>query len=439
MKKTTIGFLCAILLTGARSAAEAAEYPVDVIGHWAKVSIRHFVAREILSGYPDGRFHPDRPVTRAETGAMLVNYMDYKHDALPAVTSGVSGVFSDVLESDWSSLYIVRLHAAGYVNGYPDGKYLPERNITRQEFASLIYRYLETTKRKHLYDVSSFPDVTVQHFGKNAIQKLAGSGILSGYPDGSFHPEEPITRAQAAAVLAKLEPQPLEEDLEQKEVALTSIDSDDLIRAIRRHRPYKVILTNYDPLHNNIQAYREVENRLEPRNASSQYPMFQQTEQGLEVHLTYHMTDEEFLFVQRHLSAVADAIRAETKEIREQARMAYDYTMDYGDYAEEYLDTFGWDGGTSHWYLKQKRGVCAGYADFYSLLLDELGIPNSYVHGYADEESKKVGIRHAWVRLYIEGEAYDADPTMDDVTYRTRDKYFLTTPMREVTGIALRR
>ncbi|MDN4602809.1 S-layer homology domain-containing protein [Paenibacillus sp. F6_3S_P_1C] len=93
------------------------------------------------------------------------------------------------------------LKAQPYIQGYTDGSFRPERNVTRAEMATLITRILGTSTLEGSHE---FTDVTSSHWAQAAISAAAQSGSVQGYTDGSFKPDQAITRAEMAVVLQPL-------------------------------------------------------------------------------------------------------------------------------------------------------------------------------------------------------------------------------------------
>lgn len=103
--------------------------------------------------------------------------------------------FSDASD-DWFSKAINYVVAKGLISGYPDGKFKPNDSITRAEFAQMISGYVNNEKKS----AADFKDVK-DHWAKDAIDKLYGNKNVNGYPDGSFKPNAKITRAEAVTIL----------------------------------------------------------------------------------------------------------------------------------------------------------------------------------------------------------------------------------------------
>ena len=91
-----------------------------------------------------------------------------------------------------------------YVIGYPDGEVKPGKNITRAEVATIFFRLLTDEARAQYWSkTNSFSDVAYDKWYNNAISTMAKAGIVEGYPDGTFRPNEPITRAEFAAIASR--------------------------------------------------------------------------------------------------------------------------------------------------------------------------------------------------------------------------------------------
>ncbi len=93
-----------------------------------------------------------------------------------------------------------------YMNGYPDGTFGPDNNITREETAQMFFNLLtKESKDKYKGSAMNFPDVNENAWSLEAISVLSKGNVINGYPDGTFRPENPITRAEFAKVAAKFE------------------------------------------------------------------------------------------------------------------------------------------------------------------------------------------------------------------------------------------
>ncbi len=112
--------------------------------------------------------------------------------------------FNDT-QQHWATPCIERLAAENRLNGYPDGSFRPDRQLTRAEFAVLMLNSFPDV-RKQTTVVPQFSDVPSQHWAHRAIQTAYQKRIFVGYPDNTFRPNRPIVRVEALAILATLIP-----------------------------------------------------------------------------------------------------------------------------------------------------------------------------------------------------------------------------------------
>lgn len=119
--------------------------------------------------------------------------------ALDKELKAASLSFTDVPADHWAKDVIDRVTKMGLMEGYPDGSFKPEQTITRAEMASLVARLNNTT----VGNGESFSDVS-GHWAKKAIESAKAAGIINGYEDGTFRPEAKLTRAEAVTMFSKL-------------------------------------------------------------------------------------------------------------------------------------------------------------------------------------------------------------------------------------------
>ncbi len=241
----------------------------DIRGHWAEAFIQGLVSRSLISGFPDGTFKPEAPLTRAQYAAIVAKAYD-----LPLKQAATN--FSDVPENFWARDFIIKSNRMGFIAGFPDGTFRPGQNltrvqalvslvnglgltggtpsavgaysdraeipsyatdlvatatqkrlvvnhpnvaqlrpvmdITRAEVAALVYQSLVATNRAPAIasafivdpdtSVATFSDIQ-QHWSKDFVLGLASQNFIKGFADGKFQPDAPMTRAQYAAIIAK--------------------------------------------------------------------------------------------------------------------------------------------------------------------------------------------------------------------------------------------
>lgn len=116
--------------------------------------------------------------------------------------TGAQQQFTDVDNSAWYYGYVMALYKQGIMSGYEDGTFCPDNSITRQEMAAVIYRVLQS-RGIPMDDEAEFTDISeVSEYARTAVVKLGGAKILSGF-DGYFRPADSLTRAEAAVVMLK--------------------------------------------------------------------------------------------------------------------------------------------------------------------------------------------------------------------------------------------
>lgn len=149
---------------------------------------------EYIAGYPDGTVRPDGKITRAEVAAIFARLTE---NSAPA---NYSPKFSDVRAYDWFSDSVMKLSKKDIIKGYPDGTFKPNKSITRAEFAVIASKYIKNPKAAD----ETFSDVPMNHWAKDAIAMVKAEGWISGYTDGTFKPDAPITRAEAVSIVNRM-------------------------------------------------------------------------------------------------------------------------------------------------------------------------------------------------------------------------------------------
>ena len=151
-----------------------------------------------INGYPDGSVKPDGEITREEMTSILYRIVNHDYEK-PFVATGEA--FPDVSMGRWSAHDIEYMSDKDIVYGYPNGEFKPGNNLTRAEFAALIKRFakLEKTDKEN-----PFPDLDKSHWAYEDILSLNASGLMQGYEDGTYRPENRITRAEVMTVINKI-------------------------------------------------------------------------------------------------------------------------------------------------------------------------------------------------------------------------------------------
>ena len=146
-----------------------------------------------IAGYEDGTVRPNNNITRAEVATIFFRLFT---DEYRATFWATTNSFSDVTVGAWFNNAVSTTANAGIVNGYPDGSFKPNNKITRAEFAAIAARFLS----EEYVGPDLFTDIS-GHWAAEYINRAANAGWINGYPDGSFHPDAYITRAEAMTLV----------------------------------------------------------------------------------------------------------------------------------------------------------------------------------------------------------------------------------------------
>lgn len=171
-----------------------------VYGRYVKVeapdvldSDNHFA---YVIGYPDGNVRPEANITREEVTTIF--YRLLKDDVRDSIFTDANS-FTDVEADRWSNKAISTMANGGYVKGYEDGSFVPGANITRAEFVTIVSRFLNGSTN----EAASFSDVS-GHWAESYIAAATANKWVNGYEDGTFRPDNNITRAEAMAIINRI-------------------------------------------------------------------------------------------------------------------------------------------------------------------------------------------------------------------------------------------
>ncbi len=171
------------------------DLPAD---HYAKPFLVELMRSGVISGYPDGTFHADEPVTRAEALKML---MRMRNSDVP---TGEDSYFPDVSPDEWFAPYINGAYESGLVQGKSDGSFHPQDPITRSEMVKITlmnYGLGGDLMNKSPAEVQ-FSDLDQIGWDAALVEYAAENGIVNGYFGGKFGGGDLLTRGQAAKIIA---------------------------------------------------------------------------------------------------------------------------------------------------------------------------------------------------------------------------------------------
>ncbi len=158
-----------------------------------------------IIGYPDGTVQPNGQITRAEATTIFFRLLtdDVRDENLTKTNR-----YSDVAATSWYNTAVSTLSSMGIITGYPDGTFRPNAAITRAEFAAIAARFDNDGDKT----AAKFSDIAT-HWAKDEISIAYNNGWITGYPDGTFGPQRDITRAETMTLVNRvLNRQPETED-----------------------------------------------------------------------------------------------------------------------------------------------------------------------------------------------------------------------------------
>ena len=152
-----------------------------------------------IGGYPDGTVRPEQNITRAEVATVFFRLLT---DQIRTLNWTQQNKYPDVRRGDWYNNAISVMDRMGIIKGYPDGTFKPNGAITRAELATIAARFaivMGMTPTNSL----SFNDIA-GHWAESDINYAAAIGWVTGYPDGTFKPDQPITRAEYITLVNRM-------------------------------------------------------------------------------------------------------------------------------------------------------------------------------------------------------------------------------------------
>ncbi|MCL2814513.1 MAG: S-layer homology domain-containing protein [Oscillospiraceae bacterium] len=152
-----------------------------------------------IMGYGDGTIRPDANLSREEAAQILYNIL-----GKPASSADFKLTVGDVGENRWSYPAIQYLVEQNILRGYPDDTFKPANTMTRAEFCTMLCGYLELELPENQPDEQNFTDVE-GHWAWQYILAMSEKGYIAGYPDGTFRPDRHITRAEAITLLNRIQ------------------------------------------------------------------------------------------------------------------------------------------------------------------------------------------------------------------------------------------
>ncbi len=178
----------------------------DTGGHWADSYIETLANYGIVSGYPDGTFKPDNNTNRAEMSkmAVLARQQVAYGEILVATSHLIAQAlpFADVDPNAWYYEYVLELYELGVIEGYADGLFRPAQNVSRAEALKIILLTADVNVGNGI--TNQFSDVPPGSWYMKYIAYAVDNGIVEGYGDGTFKPDQNITRAEITKLIVEI-------------------------------------------------------------------------------------------------------------------------------------------------------------------------------------------------------------------------------------------
>lgn len=151
-----------------------------------------------INGFADGKFHANDNITREQTAKMLIDALD------KAVTAEVVATYPDVQTDRWSFVWVEAATREGYMRGYGNGEFGASRPITRAEMATVLARIAAKEGMTMRGAERTFSDVPDGQWYSEYIRQAVQYGLINGYGDGTFRPNQYITRAETVVMINRM-------------------------------------------------------------------------------------------------------------------------------------------------------------------------------------------------------------------------------------------
>ncbi|MDY3619137.1 S-layer homology domain-containing protein [Agathobaculum sp.] len=382
-----------------------------------------------MNGYADGTFRPDASITRAEAVKLIAELLTDKD---------VQGdyVFADIKQGAWYYDAVNILTGYSLVSGYADGTFRPDASITRAEFVTILSRFPHT-------DIGvdrDFSDVPATHWAYSAVQTALAQNWVGGYADGTFRPDDLITRAEAVTMLGRVLGRQAD-----KAVAASAEGIRIMPDVPDTHWAYYAMLEatvahqyeSKDGVETWTDFTREttvlapgwhnIEGELYHVNADQLFDRNTAVD-GLELDRNGRYTTGSEKLDKQLTEAVRQALKGDSQDQLGNLRVVYEYaknTFGYLGVGEVDTSKAGWDITQAENMLETKKGNCYSWASAFTHLARKVGYPAKAIVGKGVSPKGNESV-HAWTEITIDGVPYTFDPQIESVyAARYGEKYDL--------------
>ncbi len=180
-------FLCLTLILSQSAFVLAS----DIESHWAKTAIDYCVNKGYISGYGEGNYKPDDPISRAETAVVINKMMGLSQES--------SHPFVDIKTGIWYENAVATLYKKGIVSGISATEFGPDLKLTREAAAVLLSKAWNITGNAD--DIRFNDGDSISTWAKSAVQGMNQLGYINGYPDNTFKPQNTLKRAEICQII----------------------------------------------------------------------------------------------------------------------------------------------------------------------------------------------------------------------------------------------
>ncbi len=183
-------------LTSSEPAPETTVYSDTVPGAWYEKAVQYAELDGLMEGVGNGKFAPKSPLTRGQL-AKILHVKSWYGDPIIGDNN-----FTDVPKGIWYEKAVIWANESGIVNGFGDGTFRPDRPVTREQMACMLYRYADSPKTSGT--LNAFTDRgKVSGYAVTALNWAVENGIITGKGNGILDPRGNVTRAEAAQMLMR--------------------------------------------------------------------------------------------------------------------------------------------------------------------------------------------------------------------------------------------
>ncbi|MGN0711274.1 MAG: S-layer homology domain-containing protein [Anaerovoracaceae bacterium] len=179
------------------------KYFIDTSGHWAENNIDFVAQRELFTGTEHEIFEPDSDMTRGMFATVIGRMYENSYGTIP---KRASPTFSDVPEDYYYTDYISWANGMGILKGEDDGNFYPERSISREEMAAIMYRFSNILKKPvnlNSTELSYADSDQISEWFTEGCKYVQETGIMNGREDNCFEPAETALRCEVSTVLER--------------------------------------------------------------------------------------------------------------------------------------------------------------------------------------------------------------------------------------------